>query len=112
MNAITKIAGATAIGASIGSIGYYLGSRKKSKSTKSRRSKRKSKRKVSRSRIYKHKKGKRYTPRTAGKGRDKSMRRIRYTAKGQPYVIMANGRARFISMKSAKSSHKKKGGRY
>lgn len=50
--------------------------------------------------------------RTVGKRKDKSMKRIRMTKNGQPYVIMANGRARFISKKSARLSRKRKGGRY
>ena len=54
----------------------------------------------------------RRTPRTAGKRRDTSHRRIRYTKRGQPYVIGAHGKAKFISRKSAKSSYKRKGGRY
>lgn len=54
----------------------------------------------------------RRTPRTAGKGKDRSHKRIRYTKKGQPYVIMASGKARFIKKKGAKLSHKRKGGRY
>lgn len=65
--------------------------------------KRKRKKKTSRTRK---------TPRTAGKRKDTSRRRIRYTKNGQPYVIMASGKARFIKRKSAKSSHKKRGGRY
>lgn len=50
--------------------------------------------------------------RTAGKRRDTSTRRIRMTKHGQPYVILASGKARFISKKSAKASRKRKGGRY
>lgn len=57
-------------------------------------------------------KRKRYTPHTAGKRKDTSRRRIRYTKKGQPYVIKADGRARFISQRGASSSHKRKGGKY
>lgn len=54
----------------------------------------------------------RKTPRTAGKRKDTSSRRIRYTEKGQPYILKANGQSKFITKKSAKSSHKRKGGRY
>ena len=54
----------------------------------------------------------RKTPHTAGKRRDTSRRRIRYTSKGQPYILGANGRPRFISKKSAKRSHSQKGGKY
>ena len=63
----------------------------------------------------KRKKGKKISPkyaRTAGKGKDTSTKRIRMTKHGQPYVILANGRARFISKASAKRSRKLKGGRY
>lgn len=76
-------------------------STKRKKSTKSRRKKTSGRRK----------KGRR-TPRTAGKGRDRSTRRIRYTKKGQPYVITRSGKAKFIKKSSAKRSHKRKGGRY
>jgi len=54
----------------------------------------------------------RQTPYTARGGRDTSTRRIRHTKKGQPYVILKDGRARFISKASAKRSRKMKGGRY
>ena len=57
-------------------------------------------------------KRRRYTPHTAGKRRDTSRRRIRYTKNGQPYVIVASGKARFIKKKSAKTSRKRSGGRY
>jgi len=60
----------------------------------------------------KRKKRKRYTPHTAGKGKDRSTKRIRHTKNGQPYIILANGRAKFIKKSSARSSRKRKGGRY
>ncbi len=50
--------------------------------------------------------------RTAGKRKDRSTRRIRMTKNGQPYIILANGRARFIKKSSARRSRKLKGGRY
>ncbi len=50
--------------------------------------------------------------RTAGKRRDTSTRRIRMTKNGQPYIIMASGKARFISKASARASRSRKGGRY
>ena len=55
---------------------------------------------------------KRKTPRTAGKRKDTSTKRIRYTKKGQPYIITKTGKAKFIKKCSAKRSHKQKGGRY
>lgn len=80
-----------------------------------KRKKRKTARKVSRRKkrnSYMPKKRIRRTPYTAGKRKDRSMKRIRYTKRGQPYVIMASGKARFIKKKSAKTSRKRKGGKY
>jgi hypothetical protein len=54
----------------------------------------------------------RRTPYTAGKRKDTSRRRIRYTKNGQPYVILASGKARFIKKKTAKTARKRKGGKY
>jgi hypothetical protein len=34
------------------------------------------------------------------------------TKNGQPYVLMASGKARFIKKRGASSSRKRKGGRY
>lgn len=106
--------GAIGIGAGsavVGSIvGYAAGKnsvrRHKRKATTVRRASR-------RHRAVKHRKHfrRRFTPHTAGKRKDRSTRRIRYTKKGQPYVILRSGKARFISNKSARSSHKRKGGR-
>jgi len=50
--------------------------------------------------------------RTAGKRKDTSTKRIRMTKNGQPYVILASGKARFIKKSSARASRKRKGGRY
>jgi hypothetical protein len=88
---------------------FWFGS---SSSTRSAKKKRKSRNKRNGASRTHRKKGRRYTPRTAGKRKDTSRRRIRYTKNGQPYVIMASGKARFISMKSAKSAHKRRGGKY
>jgi hypothetical protein len=71
---------------------------------RSSKSKRSSKRKV---RAHKQ----RY-PHTAGKRKDRSRKRIRFTKNNQPYVILASGKARFISKKSARISRKRTGGRY
>jgi len=102
--------GGVAVG---GLVGYAIG--RKSTKVRRKKSNKRNKRKKQNSR-KKHKahkvKGRRYTPHTAGKRKDRSHRRIRYTSKGQPYIIQGNGRARFISMKSASSSHKRKGGKY
>jgi hypothetical protein len=108
---------ATTIGVGIGGValGATLGALAVSKSTKSRKrsstTSRKRKSNRSNKRSKKSSRGPR-TPHTAGKRRDTSTRRIRVTKNGQPYVILASGKARFISKKSAKASRKRKGGRY
>lgn len=106
IGAISAGAGGLAVGGTVG----YLASRRRT-SKKKRKSLRRVKRKRSNTR-YRKVKGRRYTPRTAGKRKDTSRRRIRYTKNGQPYVIMASGKARFISLKSARISHKRRGGKY
>jgi hypothetical protein len=101
MGTIAAGIGGLAIGGAVG----YAAARK---SSKKRRSK---SRKVSYSRTRKRK-GARYTPYTARKRKDTSHKRIRYTKNGQPYVIMASGKARFIKKTGARRSHKQAGGRY
>jgi len=111
--AVAGLVGGTIIGTTIAK------TKKKRKKSKTKKSKKRSKSKYNHKRKRKHNKhgtrrrrrGRR-TPRTAGKGKDTSRRRIRYTKKGQPYVIMASGKARFIKKSGAKRSHKRKGGRY
>lgn len=85
--------------------------KKKKTSTRKKRTTRKRKTKKRKSSKKKTRRGRR-TPRTAGKGKDRSTRRIRYTKKGQPYVITRSGKAKFIKKSSAKRSHRRKGGRY
>lgn len=75
---------------------------------KARKAKPKTRRKVSK----KKKKSKQRKPYTAGKGKDTSSRRIRFTKNNQPYIILANGRARFIKKSSVARARKLKGGRY
>lgn len=84
---------------------------KKRKKSSSRKSK-SSRKRVSRSKRKRSKYRGRKTPHTAGKRRDTSRRRIRYTKNGQPYVLGANGKAKFIKKSSAKRSRKLKGGKY
>lgn len=74
-------------------------SKKKSKSKK-RSSKRASRSRSKRSRAGSH----------ARSGR--SSKQIHYTKNDQPYVIMANGRARFIKKKSGLNRRKRSGGYY
>jgi hypothetical protein len=98
-----KVATAAGVGlVGLGVVGALALSRNKNKkrSKKSRKSfKRKSYRKQKQ-------------PYTARKRKDTSHRRIRYTKNNQPYIILPNGRARFISNKSARNSRKRTGGRY
>jgi hypothetical protein len=98
--------GGAVIGAGVGSVA--TSSILKSKSKRRKRAKSRG----SRKRTYRGKHRARYTPRTAGKRKDRSHKRIRYTKNGQPYVIKANGRALFIKKSSARRSRKLKGGRY
>lgn len=100
--ASVKTLGAIGLGAAALTIGgIALANRKKSSSTAKRRKKRSATRRSGR-----------YTPRTAGKGKDRSTKRIRYTKNGQPYVLLRSGKAKFIKRSSAKRSHRRKGGRY
>lgn len=105
---------ATAIGLGAGAlVGGVVGSVvSRSKKRRAKKSKSKSTRKKSSSSRSRKRRGYRKTPRTAGKGKDRSSKRIRYTKRGQPYIIQSNGRARFLKKSSARSSHKRKGGRY
>jgi len=102
-NPVTTALGGALIGGSI--IGAISKRSKSSKKKRAKTNKRKVKR-TSRKRKYR-----RYA-RTAGKKRDRSTKRIRMTKNGQPYVILANGRARFIKKSSARNSRKRKGGKY
>lgn len=76
----------------------------KAKSSKKKKSKRKS--------SAKKRKSKQRKPYTAGKGKDRSTRRIRFTKNNQPYVILKSGKARFIKKSSVARARKLKGGRY
>jgi Flp pilus assembly protein TadB len=92
--------------ATIGGLGVataaYLVSKKRAKSRKKSsshsRSTKRSRSKKSSSKSKHHK----YT----------SHRRIHRTKTGQPYIILASGKARFISKKSARLDRKRKGGKY
>lgn len=112
------IAGGTVLAIGAGTALAVAGSRKKKstrKKTRSRRKRKKTKKKLTARQKYvrkiKKRKG-RQSPYTAGARKDRSRRRIRYTKNGQPYVLMASGKARFIKKSSAKRSRKLKGGRY
>lgn len=105
--------GILATGAVVGgAVGYAIGKRKTKKKAKKKKKKRTSKLRNSKYSSKRRRKSSGSYARTAGKRRDRSTKRIRMTKTGQPYVILANGRARFIKKSSAKASRKRKGGRY
>jgi hypothetical protein len=121
------VGGAAAIAgiAGVAAVATVIHRRKKSRKRKTRSNKstrkklyRSKKRKLKfgskayRKRYLKHGRKKQKKPYTAGKRKDTSHRRIRFTKRGQPYIIKSDGRARFISLKSAKISRRRRGGRY
>jgi len=126
LGTIGVVAGSTAV---LGTAGLLMAKavtkkRKKSKA-KSKKKKKSSKRKLKfgspayrkkylGKRRCKHRRRgrKQRHPHTAGKRKDTSRRRIRFTCHNQPYVIGRNGKARFIKKSSVKRSRKLKGGRY
>jgi len=101
--------GGAALGTVVGVTAANLVSAKKTK--KKRKAKSKNKRKK-RYRTHKHRKRKNHYARTTGKRKDTSHKRIRMTKNGQPYIILASGKARFIKKSSARHSRRRKGGRY
>lgn len=95
-----------AVGSGLVAGAVALGSRKKSKKRKSSKSKSKRKKSSKSS-------GRGATRRRRnGKSRKTSLKRIHTTKTGQPYIILASGKARFIKKSSARASRKRKGGRY
>jgi len=98
----------------VGAAGVVIGSGLGVAAIVRKRKSRKSKRRKSRNSRKRNNRNKkvRKTPRTAGKRKDRSTKRIRYTKNGQPYVITRSGKPKFIKRSSAKRSHKQKGGRY
>lgn len=106
------VVGSSLVGAGLGASAVGAGLLV-SKARKRKARSRKSKAKRSYSRKGKKRKARRRSyARTAGKRKDRSSKRIRMTKSGQPYIILANGRAKFISKRSAKASRKRRGGRY
>lgn len=106
------IGGAGAAGIVVGGIvGAVAAKRSSIKKKSTKRAKASSARKRSSSSKKRKSRTSKYA-RTAGKGKDRSTKRIRMTKNGQPYVIMASGKARFIKKSSARLARKRKGGRY
>jgi len=114
------IGGITALGVTAAVIHHRKKNRKrKSKNKNIRKRVRRSKgrklkfgSKAYRKRYLNHGRRKQRQPHTAGKRRDTSHRRIRYTKHNQPYIILASGKARFIKKRNVSSSRKRKGGKY
>lgn len=100
--------GIAAVGGTILGVTALVKSKKRKSKSKSKSRKSSSKRKK---RMSRRKKSPKYA-RTAGKRKDRSHKRIRMTKNGQPYIITASGKAKFIKKKSARLSRKRKGGRY
>lgn len=81
------------------------------KVTRSRKKKSKSTKSKSRSKRKRTKKAKSRNTRKSKKKTTKSSRKkIKYTKTGQPYILLASGKSRFISKKSAETRKKRKGG--
>jgi len=100
---VTAAALLAGIGGGIGALAVSSSNRKKRRKSSTSRKRNNSYRKTSR---------RQKKPYTAGKRKDTSRRRIRNTKNNQPYVILASGKARFISKKSVSNSRKRKGGKY
>jgi len=100
------VVGSALTGAVIGGVAAVKKRRRKTAKKKSTKRRKTVKRKTTKRKCsYKY-------ARTAGKGKDRSTRRIRMTKNGQPYVILKSGKARFIKKTSACASRRRKGGRY
>ena len=74
--------------------------------------KRTTKRGYTKKRVTRKKTTRRKTTRKKSTSTRTSSKKIKYTKRGQPYIILSNGRARFISHKSAGLRKKRKGGYY
>lgn len=83
--------------------------RKKAKKKKSKSTRRKTTKSTRKSRKCPAKR-KRKAKRKFGLRKAVSSKKIRMTKKGQPFIILADGRARFIKKSSARSARKRKGG--
>jgi hypothetical protein len=106
--------GGLAVGSALGVATGLKMARARRKTTRKRKTRKShpATRKKRKTRRIQHKRRVRRTPRTAGKRKDTSHKRIRHTKKGQPYIILASGKARFIKKSSARQSRKRKGGKY
>jgi len=108
-SAATIAGGAAATGLGITAIQIIKKKRAASKKKKATKKKTTTRKKTKKKRTLR--KGQK-RPYTAGKRRDTSTRRIRYTKNNQPYVILKSGKARFIKKSSVRRMRKLKGGKY
>ena len=105
-NSTAIIAGSSGalIGGALGmAAGYAIGRRKAKRKSRSRKPIRKA---------VRNRRKKRKGYQKGRKHKYTSHKRIHYTKNGQPYIIVAGGKARFIKRKSARISKKRRGGRY
>lgn len=93
--------GAGVVGGGIMAIASATSKKKTKKRTSKKRKTSRAKRRTTKKRRTKTK----HTKKTSHK-------RIRHTKNGQPYIILASGKARFIKKSSCSRSRKLKGGRY
>ena len=118
-----KALGAAALGAVVGGVatGIVVSAIKKRKRKNGRKRRRKKEKR--RRRKVKRKHRVRHVHRVSPRGKAKrhktgrahhagGTKAIHYTKKGQPYIILRSGKARFITKRGAKMSRRRKGGRY
>lgn len=110
-SSILKPLGYIAAGAGIGAVGGAVATGLLTSKSKKSRKKSRKKTKYYRHGRRKHKHKRKY-PYTARKRKDTSHRRIRFTKRGQPYIILRSGKARFLKKSSVRRSRKRKGGKY
>jgi len=104
-----KIIGAVAVGSAVG-LGVLAVSKIRKKKRKTAKTK-KSKKRARKKRGVKHKVSRRGKSKKHKVGH-RGTKQIHYTTKGQPYIILSSGKARFIKKSSAKARKKQKGGYY
>jgi len=101
---------ALAVGAGALAIGGIAIAGIRSRRARSPTLRKKTKKKAGKS--TKRKTSKKNKGRTGHKHKHRGTKQIHLTKKGQPYIILSSGKARFISKKSAKLRRKRKGGNY
>lgn len=110
-NPITSTA-TLAGGALLGGTIVQIARKRSKKRAKIKTKHKTSTRKKSKKKRKSYKRSKQKKPYTAGKGKDRSTRRIRFTKNNQPYIILRSGKAKFIKKSTARRARKLKGGMY